>query len=124
VNPLAIEAEARRIWEVRELTFPHFTRMRWEDGTWLARLTTYAEARRQLEHCMPEIPTPYVDTDAALNQPDSEALAQLYEARAGAMEQQAADARSPQQAEGLRLGAGSFRRKAEAIRKRLEATEK
>ena len=117
MNPLAIEAEARRIWEVRELTFPRFTRMRWEDGTWLARLTTYAEARHQLEHCMTEIPTPYVDTEA--EQPDSEALAQLYEARAGAMEQEAADARSPQQAEGLRLGAGSFRRKAEAIRRRL-----
>jgi len=68
---------------------------------------------------MTEIPTPYVDTDAALDQPDSDELAQLYERRAGEMEQQAADARSPQQAEGLRLGAGTFRRKAAEIRARL-----
>lgn len=74
---------------------------------------------RQAINCaMPEIPTPYVDTEA--EQPDSPELAALYEERAAEMEQEAADARSPQQAEGLRLGAGSFRRKAAGIRARLE----
>lgn len=67
---------------------------------------------------MTTIPTPYVDTEAP--QSDSEELAQLYEARAAKMEQEAADARSPQQQEGLRLAAGSFRRKAAAVRARLE----
>jgi hypothetical protein len=79
------------------------------------RLSRSAAARYPAP--MTDIPTPYVDTEA--EQPDSEQLATLYEARAGQMEQEAADARSPAQAEGLRLGAGSFRRKAAAMRKRL-----
>lgn len=49
INPLALEAEAAAIWIRRKLTFPPFTRMRWEDGTWAARMATYGEAVRRLE---------------------------------------------------------------------------
>lgn len=66
---------------------------------------------------MTDIPTPYVPSEPDLE--DSEELADLYEARALQSEEEAADARSPQQQEGLRLAAGSFRRKAAAIRRRL-----
>lgn len=66
---------------------------------------------------MTDIPTPYVNSEPDLA--DSEELAALYEAKALQMEQEAADAQSPQQTEGLRLAAGSFRRKAAAMRARL-----
>jgi hypothetical protein len=66
---------------------------------------------------MTEIPTPFVDTEAP--QPDSEELAALYDAKAFEMENQAADAKSPAQAEARRIGAAWFRRKAAEIRGRL-----
>lgn len=43
----SIERRAREIWAARELTFPRFVRLTWEQGTYFARLATLAEAERQ-----------------------------------------------------------------------------
>jgi len=40
-----IEAEARKMWDERELSFPPHTRQRWEQGSLLARNHMLMEAR-------------------------------------------------------------------------------
>ena len=47
---MTIERFARKIWEERERRFPPFTRMKWENGTHMAREATIqkAESRNRI----------------------------------------------------------------------------
>jgi len=44
-----IERRAREIWAEREKGFPKFVQQTWEQGTYLARIATLAQAERELE---------------------------------------------------------------------------